>query len=59
MLWQWVPVTIAMDLEQTSMDSRGLEVFIFELEGVGVAKLPEDLPSGLVPPTLDEQLVQK
>ena len=50
---------MAMDLEQTSMDSHGLEVFIFELKGVGVAKLPEDLPSGLMPPTLDEQLVQK
>ena len=41
------------------MDSHGLEVFVFELEGVGVAKLPEDLPSGLMPPTLNEQLVQK
>ena len=52
LLWQWI-------WTKPVWDSHRLEVFIFELEGVGIAKLAEDLPSGLMPPTLDEQLVQE
>lgn len=52
LLWQWI-------WTKPVWDSHRLEVFIFELEGVGIAKLAKDLPSGLMPPTLDEQLVQE
>lgn len=52
LLWQWI-------WTKPVWDSHRLEVFVFELEGVGIAKLAEDLPSGLMPPTLDEQLVQE
>ena len=52
LLWQWI-------WTKPVWDSHRLEVFIFELEGVGIAELAEDLPSGLMPPTLDEQLVQE
>lgn len=52
LLWQWI-------WTKPVWDSHRLEVFIFELKGVGIAKLAEDLPSGLVPPTLDEELVQE
>ncbi len=40
-------------------DIHWLEVVVFEGESVGVTKLSEDLPSCLLPPSLDEQLVQK
>jgi hypothetical protein len=41
------------------VDVHWLEVVVPEGESVGVTKLSEDLPSGLLPPSPDEQLVQK
>ena len=40
-------------------DIHRLEVVVLESESIGVAKLSEDLPSCLLPPSLDEQLVQE
>ena len=42
-----------------SPDSQWIEVLLSECEAVGVAKLPQYLPRGLMPPPLDEELVQK
>ena len=56
MIYRWGTLVI---MKADVSDIHRLEVVVLESESIGVAKLSEDLPCCLLPPSLDEQLVQK